>query len=568
MALNPFAKEYVPGVQSRVSSLSLSYGVTDGGAVAQPGEDAVSSTEALSHFRNSPRSTQMTSHQAFVAATGRRCSSSRLLPTGSPSVCGAPLIPRTSFPDDLEFEDVFGSPEQLAQLAQERDQHRGLHTVCPPNGYLGSPSLAGIESERQILASIDSSGYIHNDDDIQDIRDAISVPDAEIQDGEQDLVPRNAGIMEGSVDLDDVEAEAIGGSLFAQRTVFPDGLKQKEDEACSTSRKLTPQDFEMQNVIGQGAFGKVFLVTKRDSGEVFAMKVMRKDKILERDHGEYIKAEREVLTAVVHPYIVTLQYSFQTSSKIYLLLDFINGGHLFFQLFREGIFTEDLARLYTAEIVLAITHLHKCGFVHRDLKPENILLDSEGHVKVTDFGLAKKNVDDDTGRTNSYIGTVEYMAPEIITGSGHGKSVDWWSVGILLYEMLAGVPPFRAKTQAALKKQIISGKLKFPKYLSSQALNILKALLNRDVKKRLGYGQNGSEDVMKHQFFKSIHWGRLENRDVISPFRPQVASNRSVGTTCRMPSTLPTLCLTQSLVAYLADPDLALQRILIRYGQI
>mmetsp|Transcript_39476 Transcript_39476/g.100885 ORF Transcript_39476/g.100885 Transcript_39476/m.100885 type:complete len:385 (+) Transcript_39476:646-1800(+) len=334
--------------------------------------------------------------------------------------------------------------------------------------------------------------------------------------------------MEGSVDLDDVEAEAIGGSLFAQRTVFPDGLKQKEDEACSTSRKLTPQDFEMQNVIGQGAFGKVFLVTKRDSGEVFAMKVMRKDKILERDHGEYIKAEREVLTAVVHPYIVTLQYSFQTSSKIYLLLDFINGGHLFFQLFREGIFTEDLARLYTAEIVLAITHLHKCGFVHRDLKPENILLDSEGHVKVTDFGLAKKNVDDDTGRTNSYIGTVEYMAPEIITGSGHGKSVDWWSVGILLYEMLAGVPPFRAKTQAALKKQIISGKLKFPKYLSSQALNILKALLNRDVKKRLGYGQNGSEDVMKHQFFKSIHWGRLENRDVISPFRPQVASNRSV----------------------------------------
>lgn len=140
---------------------------------------------------------------------------------------------------------------------QERDEHRGHHTIVPPNGYLGSPSLAGIDSEKQILESIDSSGYINNEDDIQDIRDAISVPDADIQEAGQDLMPRQAGVIEGSQDLDDVEAEAIGGSLSAQRTVFPDGLQQKEDEACSTSRKLSPQDFEMQNVIGQGAFGKV-----------------------------------------------------------------------------------------------------------------------------------------------------------------------------------------------------------------------------------------------------------------------------------------------------------------------
>jgi len=171
--------------------------------------------------------------------------------------------------------------------------------------------------------------------------------------------------------------------------------------------------------------------------------------------------------------------------------------------------------------------LHKCGFVHRDLKPENILLDSDGHVKVTDFGLSKKNIDDET-RTNSFIGTMEYMAPEIVSGSGHGKSVDWWSVGILLYEMLTGVPPFRAKSPSVLKKQITGGKLKYPTYLSAEALSILKALLTRDVKKRLGYGQHGSEDVMKHHFFKTIHWKRLLNRDVISPFRPNVSSSRSI----------------------------------------
>lgn len=293
--------------------------------------------------------------------------------------------------------------------------------------------------------------------------------------------------------------------------------------------RLGPQDFELLRVVGQGAFGKVFQVRKRDSGHIYAMKVMRKARILERDHGEYVKAERDVLTAVFHPYIVTLRYSFQTSTKLYLVLDFINGGHLFFQLYRQGVFSEELARLYAAEIVLAIAQLHTLGFVHRDLKPENVLLDSEGHIKVTDFGLAKGNMhDDEEHRTNSFIGTMEYMAPEVVTGRGHGKAVDWWSVGILVYEMLCGMPPFRAKNRQQLQRQITSSKLKLPAYLSSNAQSLLKALLNKDAKKRLGYGPHGSTQVMQHPFFKLINWRQLEARQVPSPFKPSLRAIDSV----------------------------------------
>ncbi|KAI8102271.1 hypothetical protein M9435_005877 [Picochlorum sp. BPE23] len=297
----------------------------------------------------------------------------------------------------------------------------------------------------------------------------------------------------------------------------------------SSSKKLGPDDFELLRVVGQGAFGKVFQVRKTGTGEIFAMKVMKKDRILEKSHGEYVRAERNALTSVVHPYIVTLRYSFQTKKKLYLVLDFINGGHLFFQLYRAGTFDEDLARLYTAELVSAISHLHSLGFVHRDLKPENVLLDAQGHVKVTDFGLAKGNMSDaEHHRTNSFIGTMEYMAPEVIQGKGHGKAVDWWSTGILLYEMLCGMPPFRAKSRPALQKLIVSGKFKLPPYLSSDACSILKGLLQKDASKRLGFGDDGSSAVKKHPFFKTIDWKKLDKRDIRSPFRPNLQSHESV----------------------------------------
>ena len=287
-------------------------------------------------------------------------------------------------------------------------------------------------------------------------------------------------------------------------------------------KRLTPDDFEMLCLVGQGAFGKVFQVRKRDDGRIYAMKVMKKDIIIQREQADYMRAERDILTAIHHPYIVTLRYSFQTSQKLYLILDFINGGHLFFWLYRQGLFDTNLARFYVSEIVCAIGHLHSLNIMHRDLKPENILLDGEGHIKLTDFGLAKKQDPESTKRTNSLVGSIDYMAPEILEAKGHGKTADWWSVGVLMYEMLTGQLPFRGKNKPAVQKAICSAKLKMPTFLPADVMNIIKALLTRDQDKRLGAGPSGTEDIKKHKFFNPVNWSKIEVRGVTPPFRPTV----------------------------------------------
>lgn len=292
------------------------------------------------------------------------------------------------------------------------------------------------------------------------------------------------------------------------------------DQCDMKDKRVGPSDFTLLRVVGQGAFGKVFQVQHIHTKEIFAMKVMKKEEIIEKNQGDYMKAERDILTKVVHPFIVQLRYSFQTKSKLYLILDFINGGHLFFQLYRQGTFSEDLARVYTAEIVSAVGHLHNNGIIHRDLKPENILLDAEGHVKLTDFGLAKE-VEDYT-QTNSLCGTVEYMAPEILLAKGHGKAADWWSVGILLYEMLTGQPPFTHRNRQKLQEKIVKDKIKLPTYLSSEAHSLLKGLLQKDPSKRLGSGVNKSSDIKQHKWFKCINWNKLEERAIQPKFRPEV----------------------------------------------
>lgn len=286
------------------------------------------------------------------------------------------------------------------------------------------------------------------------------------------------------------------------------------------------EDFEPLKVVGCGAFAKVLQVRKKGTSDIYAMKVMRKDKIMEKNHAEYMKAERDILTKIDHPFIVQLRYSFQTKYRLYLVLDFINGGHLFFQLYHQGLFREDLARIYTAEIVSAVAHLHANGIMHRDLKPENILLDAEGHVVLTDFGLAKQFEENE--RSNSLCGTVEYMAPEIVLGKGHDKAADWWSVGVLLFEMLTAKPPFIGGNRNKIQEKIVKDKIKLPNFLSSEAHSLLKGLLQKDPSKRLGSGPNGSVDIKNHKWFKMINWKKLEAREIKPSFLPEVAGKHCI----------------------------------------
>ncbi|XAR55725.1 Non-specific serine/threonine protein kinase [Bertholletia excelsa] len=286
------------------------------------------------------------------------------------------------------------------------------------------------------------------------------------------------------------------------------------------------EDFEVMKLVGQGAFGKVFQVRKRGTSEIYAMKVMRKDKIMERNHAEYMKAERDILTKIEHPFVIQLRYSFQTKYRLYLVLDFVNGGHLFFQLYQHGLFREDLARIYAAEIISAVSHLHSNGIMHRDLKPENVLLDADGHAMLTDFGLAKEF--DENTRSNSMCGTVEYMSPEIVLGKGHDKAADWWSVGILLFEMLTGKPPFIGGNREKIQQKIIKDKIKLPAFLSSEAHALLKGLLQKDPSKRLGNGPKGSDDIKRHKWLKPINWKKLEAREIQPSFRPEVAGKHCI----------------------------------------
>jgi len=287
------------------------------------------------------------------------------------------------------------------------------------------------------------------------------------------------------------------------------------------NQKVGKDDFELLFVIGKGSFGKVMQVKKKDTGKIYAMKVLRKETIIQRKQVAHTRAEKAILQMIQHPFIVTLHYAFQTEEKLYMVLDYINGGELFFHLKKEGRFNENRVRFYAAEITCALCHLHSYDIVYRDLKPENILLDSEGHICITDFGLSKELTQ---GGAHTFCGTPEYLAPEVLKGQGHGVPVDWWSLGTLIFEMLVGLPPFYSQNVNIMYQKILSGELKIPSYLSPEAQSLLTGLLNRDVAARLG-----DTTIKQHPFFKPIDWEKLEAKKLEAPFKPKVKDASDIG---------------------------------------
>jgi len=273
-------------------------------------------------------------------------------------------------------------------------------------------------------------------------------------------------------------------------------------------------------VVGKGSYGKVMLVKHKHSNMVYAMKMLRKDNVVKRNQVEHTKTERNVLEAVSHPFIVTLHYAFQTPKKLYFILEYCPGGELFFHLSRAGRFSEGRCRFYASEILLAIEYLHRLNIIYRDLKPENILLDADGHVKLTDFGLSKEGIQDNFS-AKSMCGTPEYLAPEILNKSGHGKAVDWYSLGAIMYEMLTGLPPFYTRDREKLFERIRRGELAYPSYITPVTKSLLQHLLQGDPTQRLGCSNDGDE-VKAHPFFSGIEWVAIQQRRVTPPFKPQV----------------------------------------------
>ncbi|KOS20481.1 Serine/threonine-protein kinase gad8 [Escovopsis weberi] len=286
------------------------------------------------------------------------------------------------------------------------------------------------------------------------------------------------------------------------------------------TNKLTMDDFDLLKVVGKGSFGKVMQVRKKDTSRIYALKTIRKAHIISRSEVAHTLAERSVLAQINNPFIVPLKFSFQSPEKLYFVLAFVNGGELFHHLQKEHRFDVNRSRFYTAELLCALECLHGFSVIYRDLKPENILLDYQGHIALCDFGLCKLDMKDED-RTNTFCGTPEYLAPELLLGQGYNKTVDWWTLGVLLYEMLTGLPPFYDENTNEMYRKILSEPLHFSDVVPSAAKDLLTKLLNRDPKKRLG--ANGSAEIKAHPFFHDIDWRKLLQRKYEPTFKPSVA---------------------------------------------
>lgn len=292
-----------------------------------------------------------------------------------------------------------------------------------------------------------------------------------------------------------------------------------EGEAAQANRMYRLEELDTVATVGTGTFGRVFLVRDKQSRAFFALKQMKIPDVIRLKQEQHVHNEKEVLNEVNHPFLIRLFWTHHDDRFLYMLLDYVPGGELFSYLRSRGRFSNSAGLFYTSEIVCAIEYLHSKDIVYRDLKPENILLDAEGHIRLTDFGFAKKLSD----RTWTLCGTPEYLAPEVIQSKGHGRAVDWWALGILVFEMLAGYPPFFDDNPFGIYQKILAGKLEFPRHLDFYVKDLIKKFLVIDRARRLGNMKNGADDVKRHRWFKTIEWEAVPLRKLKPPIIPKVS---------------------------------------------
>ncbi|CAH3038016.1 unnamed protein product [Porites lobata] len=319
---------------------------------------------------------------------------------------------------------------------------------------------------------------------------------------------------------------------------YSQGSKPKEASSGS-SFLISLKDFTLLRVIGRGSYAKVLLVELKKNKRIYAMKVVKKELVNDDEDIDWVQTEKHVFEqASNHPFLVGLHSCFQTASRLFFVIEFVSGGDLMYHMQRQRRLPEDHARFYSAEISCALNFLHEKGVIYRDLKLDNVLLDSDGHVKLTDYGMCKEGLrPGDT--TSTFCGTPNYIAPEILRGEDYGFSVDWWALGVLMFEMLAGRSPFDVvggaenpdqNTEDYLFQVILEKPIRIPRSLSVKAASILKGYLNKNPIERLGcHPQTGFADITTHVFFRTVDWEQLEARQVPPPFKPRIEDQYGLG---------------------------------------
>ncbi len=307
---------------------------------------------------------------------------------------------------------------------------------------------------------------------------------------------------------------------------IPISSSSSNNKSSSSTVPIRLNDFNALSLIGTGAYGKVFLVNHRRKNKVYAMKVLDKVSLIEKKNVNYIHDERNILTKLDHPFVISLKYAFQTRDNLYLVMEYVGGGELFERIKKEGIVDEPTARFYIAEMVLALNYIHKNKIIHRDIKPENILLDKDGHIRLTDFGLARVSMNNEEARGTTVCGTDIYMAPEMIAESGcYSYHVDWWSVGILMFELISGDVPFKDSNKKRLYSKIMNTTPKYPRYLTNECISLMNGFICRDVEKRLGctkattFNSGGITAIKTHPFFKKFPWEKIEDLSMPAPLK-------------------------------------------------
>ena len=306
-----------------------------------------------------------------------------------------------------------------------------------------------------------------------------------------------------------------------QLLIDKNNTQNNEDKSELSTIKLSYLEFDPLYLIGTGSLGKVILVRYKKNKNIYAMKELSKSKIKINKQEENSKSERDLMIELTSPFIVNIKFAFQDETKLYIVSEFLQGGDMFYHMHHSTInFTESTVKFYIIELILAIEFLHENNVIYRDLKPENILMNSEGHIKISDFGLSKK-LENQKDKAYTLCGTLQYLAPEILKNKGYDKSVDWWSLGCIYYEMLTGNLPFKTNGNK-INLDVFEEKIDFDENMNPLLINLISQLLNVNPKKRLGYGAQDAKKIKEHQYFNDVDWNKYLNKEIEPPFVPKL----------------------------------------------